>query len=110
MRIRLKALIPLLGVVGAWLASPEALALVPDKWSHVLIAVSSFVAVLTPALLTNRPKTPRRPKKSALARAVEAELHGDGSGDELAPMDPGRDDADPVPPLGKIPAKEKGDA
>ena len=62
-RLRWKSLVPLLAVVGSWLASPEALALVPEKWSRVLLGVSSLIAVLTPALLTNKPKTPRKPKK-----------------------------------------------
>ena len=63
-RLRWKSLVPLLGVIGVWLASPEVLRLVNEKWSHALIAVSSLIAVLTPALLTNKPKTPRKPKKS----------------------------------------------
>lgn len=62
-RLRWKSLVPLLGVIGVWLASPEVLRLVNEKWSHALIAVSSLIAVLTPALLTNKPKTPRKPKK-----------------------------------------------
>jgi hypothetical protein len=99
----------LLAVLGAWLASPEALALVPDRWSHVLIAVSSLFAVMTPALLTNRPPTEKRTPKKAARRGL---VVGDGSGDVLAPIDPSHyaDDAEPVPPLDKIPAKERGDA
>ncbi len=54
MRIRWKALIPLLGVIGSWLASPQALSLVSDNKAHILLAISSLIAVVTPALLTNR--------------------------------------------------------
>lgn len=57
MRIRWKAIVPVLGVVGAWLASPHALALVSEEHSHYLLAASSLIAVLMPALVTNRPKS-----------------------------------------------------
>jgi hypothetical protein len=52
LRIRWKSLIPLVGVLGSWLASPEVLHFVSDRWSHWLLLVSSLSAVLTPALLT----------------------------------------------------------
>ena len=101
MRIRPKSLIPLLAVIGAWLASPEALALVPEKWAHILIAVSSLIAVLTPALLTNRPPTPKRipARDSASARI------GDVSDVAIVPLA----GAEHIPPLAAIPAKERGE-
>lgn len=55
MRVRWKAFIPLLGIIGSWLASPEVLSLVSEEHAHVLLALSSLIAVVTPALLTNRP-------------------------------------------------------
>jgi hypothetical protein len=64
MRIRWKALLPVVGILGAWLASPEALKLVPDKWSHVVLALSSLIAVLMPALLTDKPPTQRPARRS----------------------------------------------
>jgi hypothetical protein len=57
LRIRWKSLVPLVGVFGSWLASPQALSLVSDRHAHILIAVSSLIAVLTPALLTNKPSS-----------------------------------------------------
>lgn len=97
MRVRWKALIPVLGIIGVWLASPEALNLVPDQWSHVLLAVSSLIAVLTPALLTNRPKMDRVPHTTA--QRIEK------AGAEPVPDAP---DAAVVPPRDYVPAKEKG--
>lgn len=63
MRVRWKALIPLLGVIGSWIASPEVLKLVPDDWSHWMLLISSLIAVVTPALLTNREPSPKMTKK-----------------------------------------------
>lgn len=57
MRIRWKAVVPLLGVIGSWMASPDVLALVGEKASRWMLIISSLIAVITPALLTNRPRT-----------------------------------------------------
>jgi hypothetical protein len=113
MRIRWKALIPVLGIIGAWLASPEALALVPDKSSHVLLALSSLIAVLTPALLTNRPKAEQRARTER--RKIEERLNAAGLRwrETPAPLAPNSPELPPpdleVPPLKRIPAKERGD-
>ena len=60
MRIRLKALAPLLAIIGSYLVSPAALAIVPAQYAWILALVSGIIAVVTPALVTNRPKTPKR--------------------------------------------------
>lgn len=93
LRIRWKSLIPLLGVLGTWLASPQALSLVSDKNAHILLAISSLIAVLTPALLTNRPKT--------TSKRIKGNVGTDPQGDSIEEIE--------VPPSAKIPAKERGD-
>lgn len=55
MRIRWKALAPAVGVIGGILASPQVLAVLPDKWAHVVIGLSAVAAVFAPAVVTNRP-------------------------------------------------------
>lgn len=62
-RIRWKALIPLVAVVGSVLASPQFLALLPDKWSHVALTVAALIAAFTPAVATNRPPSDPPPKE-----------------------------------------------
>lgn len=57
MRIRWKVVIPALGAIGSWLASPHALGLVSEEHSHYLLAVSSLILILTPALVTTKPRT-----------------------------------------------------
>lgn len=57
MRIRWKAVAPLLGVIGAYLASPAALAIVPAQYAWILALVAGIITALTPALVTNRPKS-----------------------------------------------------
>lgn len=70
MRIRLKALAPLLGIIASYLVSPAALAIVPAQYAWILALVSGLIAVVTPALVTDRPKTPKRTAGSA-ERAAE---------------------------------------
>jgi hypothetical protein len=62
MRVRFKVLAPALLALGSWLASPHALALVSEEHSHYLMAASSLILLLTPALVTNRPRTHKPPK------------------------------------------------
>lgn len=92
MRIRWKATIPLIGVVGAWLASPQALALVSDKHTHILLALSSLALALTPALVTDRPKTDR------VAKRVDTRLRKAGLAPEQSP--PPAPPADDLGPIG----------
>lgn len=55
MRIRWKAIAPAVGILGGILASPQLLAVLPDKWSHVVIGLSAIAAVFTPAVVTDKP-------------------------------------------------------
>lgn len=55
LRVRWKAVLPAVGVVGGILASPQVLAILPDKWAHAAIAVGALAAIFTPAAVTNKP-------------------------------------------------------
>jgi hypothetical protein len=55
LRVRWKAAAPAVALLAATIASPEFLALVPDRWSHILVGICSLVTIFTPAVVTNRP-------------------------------------------------------
>lgn len=71
MRVRWKAFLPVLAVIGSWLASPEALKLVSDEKAHWMLAISSLIAVLTPALLTTHPPRPKKKPTDAQVQSGE---------------------------------------
>lgn len=54
-RLRLKALIPAAGILFGAIADPRVTGLLPDSWAHVIVGISAFIAIFTPAVATNRP-------------------------------------------------------
>lgn len=61
LRIRWKAVVPAVGVVAGVLASPQVLAVLPDKWSHVVIGISALATIFSPAVVTNKPPSDSTP-------------------------------------------------
>lgn len=61
-RVRWKAVVPAIGVATGILASPQVLAVLPDKWSHVILGISAAIAVFTPAVATNKPPSDPPPE------------------------------------------------
>jgi hypothetical protein len=57
LRIRWKAVIPAVGIVIGVLSDPSVLALLPQNWAHVIVAISAIAAIFTPAVATNRPSS-----------------------------------------------------
>lgn len=57
MRVRWSALAPFVVALGGYVTSPAFLNLVGDKWSHVIMIGAALVGTVTPALLTDKPKT-----------------------------------------------------
>jgi len=58
LRVRWKAAIPAVGILLGVLSDPSFLAILPEKWAHVVVAVSALAAVFTPAIATNKPPQP----------------------------------------------------
>ena len=57
MRVRWQALLPFAVAFGGFVSSPSFLALVGDKWSHIIMIGAAIVGTLTPALVTDKPKS-----------------------------------------------------
>ena len=57
MRVRWQALVPFAVALGGYISSPAFLALVGDKWSHIIMIGATIVGTLTPALVTNKPES-----------------------------------------------------
>jgi hypothetical protein len=86
MRIRWKVVAPALAAVGSWLASPHALSLVSEEHSHILLAVSSLILIVTPALVTNKPST--KPRARVEKQKLEERLNAAGLKSREAPLPP----------------------
>lgn len=76
MRVRWKVIIPVLGPIATWLASPHVLAIVSEETAHYLLAASALILAITPALVTNRPKTNRKALRTS--QRIEERLHKAG--------------------------------
>lgn len=56
MRIRWKSIIPALGTLVGVVTRPEILGLVSDRTADYILAASAALAVVFPAIITDRPK------------------------------------------------------